>query len=236
MNNEKQYISDTVNQFFIENEINQSEPPSTSLNKSQGITKVEIISEPPNQTTEDIELTECYDYNNYQNDQYSVAQRVLNVCQGNTPCIGKYVYFPELNISYFIGADINYNPKLLYNGQAFATIQYQNSEFVVYQNGYRRGIVTGNPHEQIWRFIPDNMPIAQPQNQQAQMHSSANTPSNNIILENVPADKVTETYDFINNFSPNAPTNIYVNFADSPSQKKEENSSDSQDIIDIPTT
>lgn len=211
MNNENQNISDKVNNFFIENGINQSEtPPPSPFKENKGTIKIEIVSEPSNQTTEDIELTEWGGYENYQNAQFSIAQSVLNVAQCMQACIGKYVYFPESNAFGTIGCDINCTPILIYNWQAVATIQYQNSEFVVYQNGWRCGIVTGNINEPTWRFIPDNMPITQQQNYNTQTHSSANVTKNNIVLNNVPADKVTETYNFINNFSSDTPTNIYV--------------------------
>lgn len=71
MNSENQNISDRINNFFIENGINQSETPTPSPSKeNKDTTKFEISSEPP---TKDIEANERNDYKNNQDTQFSFA-------------------------------------------------------------------------------------------------------------------------------------------------------------------
>ena len=239
MTEKNRSLSDVAKQFFIEKGINQVEtathdPIEEDSNTQQFEDTPELQSE---QSKENIEVTsnspKLSDYIVSQNAQPYLPYSVYNYCQENMHCIGKYVRIQNANDLGFIGWDIYYTPILYYNGQAIAYVQYQNSEFVVYQNGYRSGTIIGNLNEPIWQFIPDNMHVSQQQGYNTQVYSSTNAARNNIILNNVPADKVTETYNFVNNFVSNSPTNVCINFAGTTSQTQEITASNYKEVIDV---
>lgn len=147
-----------------------------------------------------------------------------------TVCIGKYVYFPNLNNWRFIKCDTNCTPILFYNNSIIAYIQYQNSEFVVYQNGYRCGVIIGNISDLVWQFVPDSMIV--PQNIQYQAANSKNTNSVKYTFNNVPSEQAKDIIDNITKNNPSFP--VEINFAPSSANiSQQTDTSSSSDIIDI---
>ncbi len=99
-----------------------------------------------------------------------IAQPVINLMDITSICIGKCVWIQKFQLYTYIYSDISRIPYLctinMQTGQPepIAMIKFENSEYVVYQDGCRRGIIAGSPYEQVWRFISDNMQIAQQPN------------------------------------------------------------------------
>lgn len=99
-----------------------------------------------------------------------LAQPVINLMDGTFSCIGKYIQFPNSQTYGFISGDEYGNAYLCVMNMQTAQfelimpttiIKFENPEYVVYQSGYRCGIVYGNPYEQTWQFIPDGMAVPQ---------------------------------------------------------------------------
>ena len=230
MNDEKINISDMINKFKIEHGITDTEKEQLTDTKSDSNNCEPVASF----VLQEIECTDncsTESPSDNENSHQSIIKAMKNIYTGNTGCIGRYVQLPN-NPSYgCIGYDINYTPILFFNNQPLATISFENSQFIVYQNNRRCGIVYGEPNEIVWRFIPDNMPIPpiKHNNISPQSIQTNDNTKRNIILNNVPADKLETTYDFINKSSPS--DNIYINFAN-PNNSVFQNKVKSPDIID----
>lgn len=145
----------------------------------------------------------------------STAQSVVNLYNGLTRCFNKLVLIPGYSAYAYTHFDSNYNAYLCtrnFNNQfiPFADIKFENSEFVVYQNYQRTGILYGNDNEQVWKFIPNGMPIPN-QNPQYIQPNMSNTPTYNYVFNNVPCEQATEIIDFITKNNPVG--NVQVNFA-----------------------
>ena len=159
-----------------------------------------------------------------------LAQPVINLIDGISSYIVKYVRLPNSQLCAYIHSYINYTSYLctinMQTGQfqPIAIIKFENSEYVVYQNGYRCGIVYGNPYEQTWQFIPDGMAV--PQTKQCNSPNVQNSNPVKYTFNNVPYEQAKDIIDTITRNNPSFP--VEVNFA---SPKTDDFIS--SDIIDI---
>lgn len=165
----------------------------------------------------------------------SVAQIIMNVLGGLTKCFNKHVQIPNYTAyahTYFDNngnaylCTMNFNNKFV----PFANVKFENSEFVVYQNHQKIGTLYGNDNEQIWQFIPNNMPIPN-QHSQCIQSSTPNNPTYNYVFNNVPCEQATEIIDSITRNNPS--NNIELNFA-SPTAKTSPVTEEYVDVLDIP--
>ncbi|MDE5556996.1 MAG: hypothetical protein K2J32_04785 [Ruminococcus sp.] len=240
MNDDNTLISDYLNK--LKRESNMDEPeitlPETNPNTNDTDSAVQITS-----NTDTFDNKETYQaqndvsYDNYvaeNNTNFSILQN-FNSYSYLSRCYNKYVQIPNCPVNVYTYFDSNYNAYLCttgINGQPllFANILFEGFEFVVYQNYQRVGTLYGNDNEQVWRFIPNSMPVPN-QNPQCIQSSTLNTPTYNYVFNNVPNKQANEIIDSIIRSQPT--NNVTINFASS-STNTSPVTEDHIDVINIP--
>lgn len=226
MNYDKQ-ISDYLDNLKKELGINEPETdasPNTNVCESDGTSTVTSVpvSEQPYQP-EPVTDYETFIPNN--NTNMSVAQNIINLYGGLSRCFNKYVQMPNYCTYAYICFDNNYNAYLCTidcNNQCipFANIFIEGSEFTVYQNGRKTGILYGNDNEQVWQFIPYGIPVPS-QNPQYIQPNTPNPQTYKYVFNNVPCEQATE---IINSITRNNPANnVEINFTSSVSDTQTHN-------------
>lgn len=169
------------------------------------------------------------------NNMYLYSTQPLDNINTNFNFTGKYVYIPNYSEYAYIFNDINGFLYLFTNNmqtgqlQYIANIRFENSEYVVYQNNCRYGIITGNPYEQIWQFIPDSTAVSQ--NKQYQSVNAKNTNSVKYTFNNVPSEQANDIINTLTKNNPSFP--VEINFAPSSANiSQQTDTSSSSDIID----
>jgi len=114
--------------------------------------------------------------------------------------------------------------------ECIANILLENSEFAVYQNGQKTGTLYGNDNEQVWKFIPNGMPIPSHNSQYIQP-STTDKPEYSYVFNNVPYEQATEIIDSVTRNKPS--NNVEINFT-SPAEQISPVAEDYTDIINIP--
>lgn len=155
MNYDKQ-ISDYLDNLKKELGINEPETdasPNTNVCESDETPTVTPVpvSEQPYQPES---VTDYETFIPNTNTNMSVSQNIINLYGGLSRCFNKYVQMPNYHTYAYIYFDNNYNAYLCtidYNNQCipFANIFIEGSEFAVYQNGQKTGILYGNDNEQV---------------------------------------------------------------------------------------
>lgn len=237
MNDNNTMIADYMNNLKRESGIDEPDTDTTKAELNKNICEPDEVPAATSVSVSDqqhhSEPTTC---ESSFNNNTSVAQNILNLFSGLTRCFNKYVQIPNYPAYAYIYFDSSGNAYLYtmdLNNKfvPFANVKFENSEFVVYQNYQRIGTLYGNDNEQIWQFIPNNMPIPN-QHSQCIQSSTPNNPTYNYVFNNVPCEQATEIIDSIMRNNPS--NNIELNFA-SPTAKASPTTEDYIDSIDIST-
>lgn len=204
----------------FENEnLKTANSPDNPVENAEPVQETTVLPEPACPQNQEIQAVPQINQPANNNQQFSLAASVINAVTSAT-CVGKYIKIANYSSYAQVIYDENYNTYLgILNQQTnqyyiIGTIVLENSEYAVYQNGYKVGTLSYNSFEDpVWQFVPIGMNVPN-QGHNAQ-YPAQNNQQIKYTFNNVPPEHAGNIVNSIMGITSQNNVEVNVNFASS---------------------